>query len=130
MTIFYYVPALVGVLFIAVGCYHGYRLRSLTRRCTVAAKGTVMGFKKKKLKSGELLFPIISYQAGNKKYMGQYSIGNAQWNMKRGDHIDLRYNQNNPSEIYLDKEQSKIQQYASPVSIIIGGIIFILAYYR
>ena len=33
LHIFYYLPAILGVLFIAVGTYHGWKFRGMTRRC-------------------------------------------------------------------------------------------------
>ena len=54
LQIFYYLPAILGVLFIAVGAYHGWKFRSMTRRCKVAAVGTLLGFEEKKMKSGTL----------------------------------------------------------------------------
>jgi hypothetical protein len=130
MEIVHLVPAAIGILFIVVGGFHGYKLRKLTRRCTEAATGTVIGFKKKKLKSGELLYPMISYTVGRNTYMGQYSIGDAKWNMAKGDTIDIRYNPADPKQIYLYKQQSRMQEYASPFFIIIGGLLFIIAYYK
>ena len=44
LQIFYYLPAILGVLFIAVGTYHGWKFRGMTRRCKVAAVGTLLGF--------------------------------------------------------------------------------------
>ena len=130
MNFLFYLPAAIGILFIAVGIFHGYRLRSLTRKCSVATKGTVISFKKKKMKSGELLFPVITYMAGNQKIMAQYGIGNAEWKIKRGDKVDLRYNPSNFAQIYLYHEQNIFQQYASPFFVIVGGLLFLLAYVK
>ena len=127
MNILYYLPAALGVVFIIVGAINGIKLRNLTRKCTVAATGTVVGFKTKKMKSGELHFPVITYVADNRKIMAQYGFGNAEWKIHKGDKVDLRYNPANPAQIYLYHEQSVYQQYAAPFFVILGGIIFLLA---
>ena len=44
MSIFYYLPALIGIVFIIVGTYHGWKLRRLVGRCKAAATGTLLGF--------------------------------------------------------------------------------------
>ena len=36
MNMLYYIPAVLGVVFIVVGTYHGWKLRTLTRHCTAA----------------------------------------------------------------------------------------------
>ena len=41
MSIFYYLPALIGIVFIIVGTYHGWKLRRLVGRCKAAATGTL-----------------------------------------------------------------------------------------
>ena len=33
------IPLIMGVLFIAIGVFHGWKLRSVVRRCTVYADG-------------------------------------------------------------------------------------------
>ena len=37
------IPLIMGVLFIAIGVFHGWKLRSVVRRCTVYADGVVAG---------------------------------------------------------------------------------------
>ena len=59
LQIFYYLPAILGVLFIAVGTYHGWKFRGMTRRCKVVAVGTLLGFEEKKMKSGTLYYPVV-----------------------------------------------------------------------
>lgn len=129
MNIFYYVPALLGILFIAVGTYHGWKLRALTRHCKVAAKGTLLGFEEKKMKSGSMYYPVVQFTADGKTCKARYSYGDAEWDIVAGDSVDLRYNAADPQEIYLYHGQSWWQQYASPFFIIVGGLIFIAAYY-
>ena len=114
LQIFYYLPAILGVLFIAVGAYHGWKFRGMTRRCKVAAVGTLLGFEEKKMKSGTLYYPVVRFQTQDgKTYQARYAS----------------LNPADPQEIYLDHVQSVWQQYASPFFIIIGGLIFIAAYY-
>ena len=55
LQIFYFIPAILGTLFIAVGLYHGSKFYSLTRRCTQEGMGTLLGFEEKKMKVGPLL---------------------------------------------------------------------------
>ena len=62
LQIFYYLPAILGVLFIAVGTYHGWKFRGMTRRCKVAAVGTLLGFEEKKMKSGTLYYPVVRFR--------------------------------------------------------------------
>lgn len=128
--IFYYLPAILGVIFIAVGTYHGCKFRGLTRRCKTAAVGTLLGFQEKKMKSGTLYYPVVRFKTKDgETYQARYEFGDSEWDCQAGDELDLRYNPENPQEIYLDHEQNKWQQYASPFFIIIGGLIFIAAYY-
>ncbi|MCH4179216.1 MAG: DUF3592 domain-containing protein [Megasphaera sp.] len=129
MSVFYYLPAALGILFIVVGTYHGWKLRALTRHCKVAAKGTLLGFEEKKMKSGSLFYPVVQFTAQGTTYKSRYDYGDSEWKIVAGDTVDLRYNAENPQEIYLDHEQSIWQQYASPFFIIVGGLIFIAAYY-
>lgn len=129
MPFFYYVPAALGTVFIIVGAYHGWKLRSLTRRCTIPAAGILLGFEEKRMKSGRLYYPVVQFQADGKSYKARYGFGDAEWDIVAGDSVDLRYNPGNPEEFYLYHRQRVWQQYASPFFIILGGIIFIAAYY-
>lgn len=130
LQVFYYLPAILGVLFIAVGTYHGWKFRGMTRRCKTAAVGTLLGFEEKKMKSGTLYYPVVRFQTPDgETHEARYAFGDAEWDCVAGDELDLRYNPANPQEIYLDHVQSVWQQYASPFFIIIGGLIFIAAYY-
>lgn len=117
LQIFYYLPAILGVLFIAVGTYHGWKFRGMTRRCKVAAVGTLLGFEEKKMKSGTLYYPVVRFQTKDgQTYQARYAFGDAEWDYTAGDELDLRYNPADPQEIYLDHVQSIWQQYASPFS--------------
>lgn len=129
MNIFYYVPAFLGILFIAIGTWHGWRLRAVTRHCTKAATGTIMQFDVEKNKSGNMYYPVVRFTDGKEQHTTRYAFGNTEWSFSPGDTVDLRYNPANPDEIYLYHEQSTIQQYASSFMIIIGGLIFIATYY-
>ncbi len=129
MSIFYYLPAVIGVVFVVIGAYHGWKLRSLTRRCTAAATGTLLGFDQQKRKGGDLYYPVVQFDAGGRTYKARYQFGGAEWQIEAGDAVDLRYNPARPEEIYLYHEQRVWQQYASPFFIIVGGLIFIAAYY-
>lgn len=129
MGILYYVPAVLGILFIAIGTYHGWKLRAVTRRCTAPAKGKLLGFEERKMKSGSLYFPVVQFKVKGKPYKSRYDFGEAEWDIVAGDVVDVRYNPNNPDEIYLDHTQTLMQRYASPFFIIIGGLIFIATYY-
>ena len=67
LQIFYFIPAILGTLFIAVGLYHGSKFYSLTRRCTQEGMGTLLGFEEKKMKSGTsiILSSALLSQDGN-----------------------------------------------------------------
>lgn len=93
LQIFYYLPAILGVLFIAVGTYHGWKFRGMTRRCKVAAVGTLLGFEEKKMKSGTLYYPVVRFQTKDgQTYQARYAFGDAEWDYTAGDELDLRYN--------------------------------------
>ena len=82
------------------------------------------------MKSGTLYYPVIRFTSQDgKTHRARYAFGNAEWNYVAGDELPLRYNPDNPEDIYLHRVQSLWQQYASPVFIIIGGVIFMLSYY-
>ena len=129
MSVFYYLPALIGIVFIIVGAYHGWKLRRLVRRCKAAATGTVLGFEHKQMKGGDMYFPVVEFTAGGKTYQTRYGFGAGEWDIVAGDAVSLRYNPDQPEEIYLYHTQSLRQQYASPFFVIVGGLIFIFAYY-
>lgn len=128
-NILYYIPALIGVALIVVGGLHGYKLRRLIRRCTAPAQGTLLGFVEEQRKGGNIYFPVVSFSADGREYKAKYAFGNTEWSWVAGDAVSLRYNPANPEEIYLYHEERPWQQYASPVCIILGGCIFIAAYY-
>lgn len=129
MSIFYYLPALIGIVFIVVGTYHGWKLRRLVSRCKEAATGTLLGFEQQHTKSGDRYFPVVTFSDGTQTYTARYAFGLSEWDIVAGDTVELRYNPNNPEEIYLYHKQSLRQQYASPFFVIVGGMIFIFAYY-
>lgn len=129
MSIFYYLPALIGIVFIIVGTYHGWKLRRLVGRCKAAATGTLLGFEQQKSKSGDRYFPVVEFSDGEQTYRARHGFGSPEWDIVAGDEVDLRYNPDNPEEIYLYHKQSLRQQYASPFFVIVGGLIFIFAYY-
>lgn len=128
-NILYYIPAVIGVGLIILGGMHGYKLRRLIRRCTVPASGQLLGFVEEKRKGGNLYFPVISFQADGQEYQARYAFGNTEWPYVAGDEIGLRYNPDNPEDIYIYHEEASWREYASPVCIILGGFIFIAAYY-
>ncbi|MGE1061055.1 DUF3592 domain-containing protein [Megasphaera paucivorans] len=130
MNILYYIPAVLGILFIGVGVYNGWKMRCLIRHCSQPVKGTIKGFDVKTLKSGDMYFPVVAYNVNDTAYRSRYEIGDSEWNFEAGDIVDIRYNPNRPEEIYLDHNQSIFRQYASPFFIIIGGLLFIVAYYK
>ena len=107
LQIFYFIPAILGTLFIAVGLYHGSKFYSLTRRCTQEGMGTLLGFEEKKMKSGTLYYPVVRFTSQDgKTHRARYAFGNAEWNYVAGDELPLRYNPENPEEIYLHQVQS------------------------
>lgn len=124
-----YLPAVIGIGLILLGAYHGYKLRRLVRRCTIAATGTLLGFVEEQRKGGNLYFPVVTFTAEGKTYKARYAFGNTEWPYVAGDTVSLRYNPEEPEEIYLYHEERPWQQYASPVCIIFGGLLFIGAYY-
>ena len=97
LQIFYFIPAILGTLFIAVGLYHGSKFYSLTRRCTQEGMGTLLGFEEKKMKSGTLYYPVVRFTSQDgKTHRARYAFGNAEWNYVAGDELPLRYNPENP----------------------------------
>ena len=81
LQIFYFIPAILGTLFIAVGLYHGSKFYSLTRRCTQEGTGTLLGFEEKKMKSGTLYYPVVRFTSQDgKTHRARYAFGNAEWN--------------------------------------------------
>lgn len=131
MSIFYYLPALIGIVLIALGTLHGWKLRSTIRRCTAPAAGTVLGFQEVKRKGGTLYYPVVSFSVDGQTIKATYAFGKGEgeWPMVAGDAISVRYNPSRPDDIYLYHEQSRWREYASPVCIIFGGLLFIGAYY-
>lgn len=128
-NVLYYIPALIGFFLIAMGTYHGYRLRRLVRRCTQPAEGKLLGFVEEKRKGGNLYFPVVTFAVDGTTYKARYTFGNTEWPYVAGDSVSLRYNPANPEDIYLYHQERPWQQYASPVCIIVGGLLFIGAYY-
>ena len=102
------IPLIMGVLFIAIGVFHGWKLRSVVRRCTVYADGVVAGFHEVKTRSGVMYYPVIEFSVEHKKIRAEYA--------------------ENPEEIYLYHSLPLWKQYLSPLCIIIGGLIFVWTY--
>lgn len=127
----YYVPAVIGIFLIGFGVYHGYALQAFIRRCTVRTEGVVEAFVCPPQKGRPLYFPVISYRDRDGKVQRkQYRWGDSQWHIQVGDSVSLQYNPQNYDEFYLYAEQATWRQYANAFCIILGGIIFISAYYR
>uniref|UniRef100_UPI00402691BC DUF3592 domain-containing protein n=1 Tax=Megasphaera micronuciformis TaxID=187326 RepID=UPI00402691BC len=122
------IPLIMGVLFIAIGVFHGWKLRSVVRRCTVYADGVVAGFHEVKTRSGVMYYPVIEFSVEHKKIRAEYKFGASEWEFKAGDKATLRYNAENPEEIYLYHSLPLLKQYLSPLCIIIGGLIFVWTY--
>ena len=95
------IPLIMGVLFIAIGVFHGWKLRSVVRRCTVYADGVVAGFHEVKTRSGVMYYPVIEFSVEHKKIRAEYKFGASEWEFKAGDKATLRYNAENPEEIYI-----------------------------
>lgn len=131
MYIFYYLPALIGIVLIVLGAAHGWKLRATIRRCTQPAEGTLKGFQAVKRKGGTLYYPVVSFVADGESVQAQYAFGKGEgeWPLVAGDAVSLRYNPSRPTEIYLYHEQGAWREYASPICIIFGGFLFIAAYY-
>ena len=122
------IPLIMGVLFIAICVFHGWKLRSVVRRCTVYADGVVAGFHEVKTRSGVMYYPVIEFSVEHKKFRAEYKFGASEWEFKAGDKATLRYNAENPEEIYLYHSLPLWKQYLSPLCIIIGGLIFVWTY--
>lgn len=122
------IPLIMGVLFIAIGVFHGWKLRSVVRRCNVYADGVVAGFHEVKTRSGVMYYPVIEFSVEHKKIRAEYKFGASEWDFKAGDKATLRYNPGNPEEIYLYHSLPLWKQYLSPLCIIIGGLIFVWTY--
>ena len=122
------IPLIMGVLFIAIGVFHGWKLRNVVRRCTVYADGVVAGFHEVKTRSGVMYYPVIEFSVEHKKIRAEYKFGASEWEFKAGDKATLRYNAENPEEIYLYHSLPLWKQYLSPLCIIIGGLIFVWTY--
>lgn len=122
------IPLIMGVLFIAIGVFHGWKLRSVVRRCNVYADGVVAGFHEVKTRSGVMYYPVIEFSVEHKKIRAEYKFGASEWEFKAGDKATLRYNAENPEVIYLYHSLPLWKQYLSPLCIIIGGLIFVWTY--
>lgn len=131
MYILYYVPALIGIALILLGAAHGWKLRATIRRCTAAAEGRLMGFQPVRRKGGTLYYPVVSFVVDGETVEAQcaFGKGEGEWPMVAGDAVSLRYNPNEPTEIYLYHDQGAWREFASPICIIVGGCLFIAAYY-
>lgn len=131
MQVFYYLPALIGIVLILLGAFHGWKLRATIRRCTIPAEGRLEGFKPVTRKGGTLYYPVVTFRADGETIRATYAFGKGEgeWPMVAGDMVSLRYNPERPSDIYIYHEQSVWREYASPVCIIVGGLLFIGAYY-
>ena len=68
------IPLIMGVLFIAIGVFHGWKLRSVVRRCTVYADGVVAGFHEVKTRSGVMYYPVIEFSVEHKKIRAEYKL--------------------------------------------------------
>jgi len=128
MGFFYYLPGGIAAVFMGVGFFHGLRYRKLVKKCQKEITGTVIKFKVKKLKSGNLLYPIIAYTVGGKNYESTYYFGNNEWDLAPGDRLTIRYNPKAPEEFLLERQESFFQQYSGPLFLCFGVLMFILFY--
>ena len=129
MEILTVIPLILGVFFICIGAFHGWKLRGTVRRCTVHADGTLIGFHEIKTRSGIMYYPVVEFVAGTVKHKAEYKFGASEWDLAAGDKVALRYNRDDPDEIYLYHSLPLWKQYFSPFCVIAGGIIFICTYY-
>ena len=83
---------------------------------------------KLKLAVGLCTIRLSSFQLSIKKFRAEYKFGASEWEFKAGDKATLRYNAENPEEIYLYHSLPLWKQYLSPLCIIIGGLIFVWTY--
>ncbi|MBF1324295.1 MAG: DUF3592 domain-containing protein, partial [Megasphaera micronuciformis] len=90
--------------------------------------GVVAGFHEVKTRSGVMYYPVIEFSVEHKKIRAEYKFGASEWEFKAGDKATLRYNAENPEEIYLYHSLPLWKQYLSPLCIIIGGLIFVWTY--
>ena len=130
MEFFYYFPGIIAALFMGVGFFHGFRYRSLVKKCKKETAGTVIKFKVKELKSGKLLYPIIAYTLDGENYQSTYYFGSNEWNFVPGDRLTIRYNPKKPEEFLLERQESFFQQYSGPLFLCFGALMFILFYYK
>lgn len=77
------IPLIMGVLFIAIGVFHGWKLRSVVRRCTVYADGVVAGFMKLKLAVGLCTIRLSSFQLSIKNFGQSINSGLPNGNSRR-----------------------------------------------
>ena len=129
MDILYDIPLVMGTIFILLGAFHGWKLRSVVRRCKIHADGILLGFRAEKTRSGTMYYPVVRFEAKGKTYESEYRFGSTEWEFKKGDKVSIRYNELSPKEIYLYHSLPLWKQYLSPVCIIVGGIIFYCTYY-
>ena len=77
------IPLIMGVLFIAIGVFHGWKLRSVVRRCTVYADGVVAGFHEVKTRSGVMYYPVIEFSVEHKNFGQSINSGLPNGNSRR-----------------------------------------------
>lgn len=96
---------LVGIIFIAVSVFMYFKNTNLVKNCTVSAVATVVDmreeFSSDTDNNGYMYYPIIEYQAGERKVTTELGSGSSTPSYHINDKIDILYNPQKTDEFII-----------------------------
>lgn len=109
----------IGIIFIAVAVFMYFKNSYLVKNCTIDAIATVVDMREELStdvdNNGFMYYPIIEYQAGDRKVTTELGEGSSTPSYRINEKINILYNPNKPEEFIIKGDSS-----SNVVSIIFG----------
>ena len=105
-----FLPALVGVIFLAVGIFMYFQNQRLAKVCTVEAEATVVNMKEE-MESDEdgmryVYYPVIEYKAGSETVEVTMASGSNTPAYSINDKVTILYNPNKVKEFIVKGDKT------------------------
>lgn len=105
-----FLPALVGVIFLAVGIFMYFQNQRLAKVCTVEAEATVVNMKEE-MESDEdgmryVYYPVIEYKAGSETVEVTMASGSNTPAYSINDKVTILYNPNKVKEFIVKGDKA------------------------
>ena len=126
-----FIPLLVGIIFVGIGCFLFWKSGEDAKNCTVAAVATVVDYKEEvdtdSDSNGWLYYPIIEYKVGSETIRVTSSKSSSFKEYNINDKIDILYNPNKKEEYIIKGDNTT--KIMSIVFIAIGGLVTLAGIY-